>query len=328
MAKSLLDGKRVLITGGTGTFGRSMVEYLLAMPKVERVIVFSRDEYKQSQMAHEFHNDPRLQFFLGDVRDRARLHRAFNHVDIVIHAAALKQVPALEYNPSEAIETNIIGTKNVIDAAHDRNIERVLVISSDKAVQPINLYGATKLCAERLAIAGNAYRGRHGQTMISVVRYGNVIGSRGSLVELIEKQRPTGELTLTDERMTRFWLHITDITKIVVEILGIMEGGEIFIPKMQSLAIVDVMKVCAPECTIKTIGIRPGEKLHETLITEHEAVRAHDVGTMYVILPEFRTWPTKGVFAKKKSFPKDTIYASNHPDFLLSAKHVKKVLRV
>src|SRR3989344_5769732 len=327
MKKGYLAGKTVLITGGTGTFGRAMVRLLISNKKVEKIIVFSRDEYKQGEMAREF-DDPRLSFFLGDVRDRARLHRAFNHVDVVIHAAALKQVPALEYNPSEAIETNVIGTKNVIDAAHDRNVERVLFISSDKAVQPINLYGATKLCGERLAVAGNAYRGRHGKTLISVVRYGNVIGSRGSLVELIEKQKATGELMLTDERMTRFWLHITDIMKLVMEILEIMEGGEIFVPKMESLRVVDVMKVLAPECKIKTIGIRPGEKLHEILITEHEAPHTHDVGSMYVILPDFRMWDSKNSFAKKKLFPKDRTYASNSPDYFLSEKDVKKVLKV
>ena len=327
MKKNYLDGKSVLITGGTGTFGRAMTRHLLSLPKVKRIIVFSRDEYKQSQMAAEF-QDQRLTFFLGDIRDRARLHRAFNHIDIVIHAAALKQVPALEYNPSEAIETNIVGTKNVIDAAHDRNVERVLFISSDKAVQPINLYGASKMCGERLAIAGNAYRGRHGKTIISVVRYGNVIGSRGSLVELIEKQKKTGVLTLTDERMTRFWLHIDDIMHLVTDIISIMEGGEVFVPKMKSLRIVDVMKVLAPECKVKTIGIRPGEKLHEILLTEHETLRAHDLGTMYVVLPEFLTWSSKNSFAKKKLFPKGGVYASNDPAYLLSEKDVKKVLKV
>ena len=328
MAKGFLDGKTILITGGTGTFGSAMVKHLLTTTKAGRVIVFSRDEYKQSQMAAAFQHDPRLAFFIGDVRDAVRLHRAFNQVDIVIHAAALKQVPALEYNPTEAIETNIMGTKNVIDAAHDRNVERVLFISSDKAVQPINLYGATKLCGERLAVAANAYRGRHGKTRISVVRYGNVIGSRGSLVELIEKQRTTGSLTLTDERMTRFWLHITDIMKLVTHILDIMEGGEIFVPKMQSLKVVDVMKVLAPDCSIKTIGMRPGEKLHETLITEHEAPRARDLGDMYVIVPEFQTWYTTKSFQKKKPFPKDSVYVSNSPDYLLPLKDVKKVLHL
>ncbi|OGG88426.1 UDP-N-acetylglucosamine 4,6-dehydratase (inverting), partial [Candidatus Kaiserbacteria bacterium RIFCSPLOWO2_12_FULL_50_28] len=304
-----LKGKTVLITGGTGTFGRAMVRHLLTMRDVRQVIVFSRDEYKQSEMAREF-ADKRLDFFIGDIRDRTRLMRAFHQVNIVIHAAALKQVPALEYNPSEAIETNIIGTKNVIDASLERDVERVLFISSDKAVQPINLYGATKMCAERLAVAANSYRGRTGKTLISVVRYGNVIGSRGSLVELIEKQKQTGTLSLTDERMTRFWLHIEDIMKLVTKILGTMEGGEIFVPKMSSLRIEDVMRELAPKCKMQVIGIRPGEKLHEILITEHEALRTKDLGDMYVIAPEFHPWTAKKYYPKAKPFPKGLVYVS------------------
>lgn len=328
MSASHLKGKSILITGGTGTFGRAMVKHLLANTSAARIVVFSRDEYKQSQMQQELSHDKRLSFFLGDIRDAARLHRAFNHIDIVIHAAALKQVPALEYNPTEAIETNITGTKNVLDAAHDRGVEKVLVVSSDKAVQPINLYGATKLCAERLAVASNAYRGKHGKTRISVVRYGNVIGSRGSLVELIEKRRHTGVLPLTDERMTRFWLHIEDVMKLVTEILDIMEGGEIFIPKMLSLRVEDVMRELAPECKIEVVGMRPGEKLHETLITEHEAVRTRDIGNLYVVLPEFPMWESKNPFGKKKPFPVDSIYVSNNEEYLRPRKDVKKILKV
>ncbi|MEN9561734.1 MAG: hypothetical protein RIQ56_1007, partial [Candidatus Parcubacteria bacterium] len=271
--------------------------------------------------------DDRLNFFLGDIRDPARLRRAFNHVDIVIHAAALKQVPALEYNPSEAIDTNITGTKNVIDAALDRDVGKVLVVSSDKAVQPVNLYGATKLCAERLAVAANAYRGKHGMTKISVVRYGNVIGSRGSLVELIEKRRSTGVLPLTDKRMTRFWIHIEEIMKIVINILDIMEGGEIFIPKMESLLVEDVMTELAPDCKIEVIGIRPGEKLHELLITEHEARRTKDAGEVYVVLPEFRTWPSKEPYKLKKTFDDSSLYVSDNPRFLRSRKDVKRMLK-
>ena len=322
-----LKGKTVLITGGTGTFGRAMVRHLLTMRDVRQVIVFSRDEYKQSEMAREF-ADKRLDFFIGDIRDRTRLMRAFHQVNIVIHAAALKQVPALEYNPSEAIETNIIGTKNVIDASLERDVERVLFISSDKAVQPINLYGATKMCAERLAVAANSYRGRTGKTLISVVRYGNVIGSRGSLVELIEKQKQTGTLSLTDERMTRFWLHIEDIMKLVTKILGTMEGGEIFVPKMSSLRIEDVMRELAPRCKIQVTGIRPGEKLHEILITEHEALRTKDLSDMYIIVPEFHPWTAKKYYPKAKPFPKGLVYVSNAPQFLLSRSHVKKILKV
>jgi len=328
MAKQYLDGKSVLITGGTGTFGSAMVRHLLENTKVAKVIVFSRDEYKQSQMAHRFKNEPRLNFFIGDIRNPDRLRRAFNRIDVVIHAAALKQVPALEYNPTEAIDTNIMGTKNVIDAALDRDVDKVLVISSDKAVQPINLYGATKLCAERLAVAANAYRGQHGKTKISVVRYGNVIGSRGSLVELIENRRSTGVLPLTDKRMTRFWIHIEEIMKIVTNILTVMEGGEIFIPKMESLLVEDVMREMAPECKIEIIGIRPGEKLHEVLITEHEAPRARDIGEVYAILPEFKTWNTKDSFRKKKPFDASSIYVSDNPKYLRPRRDVKKMLKI
>lgn len=327
MAKSYLDKKSVLITGGTGTFGSAMVKHLLDNTKVAKVIVFSRDEYKQSQMAHRFKNNPRLNFFLGDIRDPERLKRAFNRVDVVIHAAALKQVPALEYNPTEAIETNILGTKNVIDAALDRDVDKVLVISSDKAVQPVNLYGATKLCAERLAVAANAYRGHHGKTKISVVRYGNVIGSRGSLVELIENRRSTGILPLTDRRMTRFWIHIEDIMTIVINIMDVMEGGEIFIPKMESLLVEDVMMELAPGCKIEIIGIRPGEKLHEVLITEHEAARTRDIGAVYAVLPEFKMWTTKDSFKNKKPFDTESMYISNNPKYLRDAKAVKKILK-
>lgn len=327
MGTAKLAGKSILITGGTGTFGRAMVKHLLANPRIRRIVVFSRDEYKQSEMRREF-PDTRLLFFLGDIRDPVRLHRAFNQIDIVIHAAALKQVPALEYNPSEAIETNIVGTKNVLDAAHDRNVEHVLFISSDKAVQPVNLYGATKLCAERLAVASNSYRGS-GKTKISVIRYGNVIGSRGSLLDVIEKQRASGTVTLTDARMTRFWIHIDDIMNIVTNILAIMEGGEIFVPKMKSLRIVDVLKVVAPECKVKTIGIRPGEKLHEALMTEHEVRRAKDIGDVLVILPEFHSWDSKtSSFAKKKALPSDMEYVSNNPKLLLALSDVKKVLKI
>lgn len=322
-----LRGKRILITGGTGTFGYAMVRQLLGISGIDKIIILSRDEFKQHEMLREFGGE-RLSFFLGDVRDLSRLTRAFNDIDIVIHAAALKQVPALEYNPLEAVKTNILGTQNVIDAALDRNVDRVIFVSSDKAVHPINLYGATKLTAERLVIASNVYRGEKGKTKLSVIRYGNVIGSRGSLVELIEKQRPTGVITLTDERMTRFWIYIDEVTKVVVNVLKLMQGGEIFVPKMKSLHIIDVIKRLAPECRIKTIGIRAGEKLHETLLTEHEISRTKDLGDMFVILPEFKNWSGKSTFSKSKPFPKDSLYFSNHPDYLLSGRHVKKIIKI
>lgn len=319
-------GKTILVTGGTGTFGRAFVSRILQDKGVSKVIVLSRDEFKQNEMARDF-QDPRLNFLLGDIRDLLRLERAFHGVDIVIHAAALKQVPATERDPLEAVKTNINGTQNVVDAALNCNVDKVLLVSSDKAVEPINLYGATKLVAERLTVASNAYRGK-GNTKLSVVRYGNVIGSRGSVIELIEKQRETGVITLTDDQMTRFWIHIDDVMGIVINILSCMEGGEIFIPKMKSLRVVDVMKAIAPKCKIKTIGIRPGEKLHETLITKHEAVRTKDLNTMFVILPEFVSWLTKNTFSKKKPFPQESIYSSDNPDFLLSLKDAKNILKI
>lgn len=324
--KDYLSGKTILVTGGTGTFGRAFVTRILANKSVAKVIVLSRDEFKQNEMSRDF-QDKRLNFFLGDVRDLSRLERAFSGVDIVIHAAALKQVPATEYNPLEAVKTNINGTQNVVDAAVNCEVDKVLVVSSDKAVEPINLYGATKLVAERLTVASNSYRGK-GNTKLSVVRYGNVIGSRGSVIELVEKQRATGVLTLTDERMTRFWIHIQDVMEMVINILDHMEGGEIFIPKMKSLQVVDVLKTLAPECKLKVVGIRPGEKLHEKLLTKHESDRTRDLGTMFAILPEFVSWATKNSFANKKHFPLESVYSSDSPDFLLPAKDVKKILKI
>lgn len=324
--KDYLDGKIILVTGGTGTFGRAFVTRILKNKKVAKVIVLSRDEFKQNEMSRDF-QDKRLNFFLGDVRDLSRLERAFSGVNIVIHAAALKQIPATEYNPLEAVKTNINGAQNVVDAAIDCGVDKVLFVSSDKAVEPVNLYGATKLVAERLMVASNAYRGK-GNTKISVVRYGNVIGSRGSVIELIEKQRATGTVTLTDERMTRFWIHIQDVMEMVINILDCMEGGEIFIPKMKSLRVVDVLKTLAPECKLNVIGIRPGEKLHEKLLTKHESGRTRDLGTMFAILPEFVSWATKDSFKKKKLFPAESIYSSDSADFLLPMKNVKDILKV
>lgn len=322
-----LHGKSVLVTGGTGTFGRAIVRRLLAIPDIGRVIILSRDEYKQSQMMSEpDYRDPRLLFFIGDIRHKERLHRAFNHVDIVVHAAALKQVPALEYNPSEAIETNVVGTRNVIEAALDRDVPQVLIISSDKAVQPINLYGASKMCAERLAIAANSYRGAHGRTRISAIRYGNVLGSRGSIVEVIKKQRPTGAITLTDERMTRFWIHIDSVIDHVFQALGVMDGGEVFVPKMSSARVADLLKALAPECTFKIIGMRPGEKLHETLITEYEAKRTRDLGGIFAIEPEFETWGRKNPLEQHPLLSDDVVYSSDNKLYLLARERVGELL--
>ncbi|MDP2676849.1 MAG: UDP-N-acetylglucosamine 4,6-dehydratase (inverting) [bacterium] len=313
-----LANKTILVTGGTGTFGRAFISRLLSSSGAKKIIVFSRDEFKQHHMQREL-NDARLRFFLGDVRDLPRLQRAFHEVDIVVHAAALKQVPAVEYNPLEAIKTNIMGTQNVVDAALDNSVERVLFISSDKAVQPVNLYGATKLCAEKIIVGANVYRGERGPRF-SVMRYGNVWGSRGSLIELIERQRQTGVVTLTDERMTRFWIKIETVMKNIEESLETMHGGEIFIPKMFSSYIADVIAMLAPDCRVQKIGIRPGEKLHEVLITEHEALRTHDIGNLFVISPEFVSWGGADRLSHMKKIPNDFYYVSNSSDFLKSAE--------
>lgn len=322
---SFLNGKTILVTGGTGTFGHAFLAKLIAVPGIKKIIVFSRDEFKQSVMQSEI-KDGRVRYFLGDVRDLPRLDRAFNGVDIVVHAAALKQVPAIEYNPLEAVKTNVLGTQNVIDAALNNNVEKVLFVSSDKAVQPVNLYGASKLCAERLVVAANMYRGGKGKTRFSVVRYGNVIGSRGSIVELVSKKRHTGVLPLTDERMTRFWIKVENVMNIILGGLDIMEGGEIFVPKMKSLKVVDVLQTLAPECKLQTVGIRPGEKMHEILMTEYEVPRARDLGAMYAILPEFSADQGPSKHESKPFFPKNSIYVSNHEHFLLPAHKAREVL--
>lgn len=324
---SYLFGKKILIIGGTGTFGRALVSRLLTVPEIEKIVVLSRDELKQSEMQREFH-DPRLRFFIGDVRDLQRLERAFQDIDVVVHAAALKQVPATEYNPLEAVKTNVIGVQNVIDAALDNNVEKVMFVSSDKAVQPINLYGATKLCGEKLCIAANAYRGKIHKTRFGVIRYGNVLGSRGSLLEVIKQQQLTGVVTLTDERMTRFWITIERVIDNVLKGLEYMAGGETFVPKMRSTRVLDIVKTYAPNCKIKTIGIRPGEKLHETLIAEHEVPRTKDVHGMFVIRPEY-DWGDGSVWLQNlPSVSPDFLYTSNNPEFLLSVKEIPQVISV
>ena len=319
-----LNGKTILVTGGTGTFGRAFVARLLAVPGVAKIIVFSRDELKQSELQSKHPNEKRLRYFIGDVRDSDRLKRAFEGVDIVVHAAALKQVPATEYNPFEAVKTNIVGSQNVIDAALATGVSKVLLVSSDKAVEPINLYGATKLSAEKLCIAANAYVKGESSTAFSVVRYGNVIGSRGSLVELVDRLRATGRIPLTDTRMTRFWIRIEHVTDIVLECLSLMRGGEIFVPKMKNMRVADVIKLLAPECKIDDIGIRPGEKLHEILITEYEAKRAKELSHVYVIKPEFGSTDVQWLQGKR-GVSEHFSYRSNNKKFLLTVKEAKAI---
>ena len=291
---SILDGASVLVTGGTGSFGRRFVRTVLAKYKVSRLVVFSRDEMKQFEMREEFpiSEHPNLRFFIGDVRDRERLYRALDGVDVVVHAAALKQVPAAEFNPLEPIKTNVLGSANVIDAAIDRKVKRVLALSTDKAANPVNLYGATKLCADKLFVAANQYAG-HSGTRFSVVRYGNVVGSRGSVIPYFLVQRQTGRLTITDTRMTRFLITLDDGVKLVLSSLERMVGGEIFVPKIPSARVTDLARVIAPECKHEVIGIRPGEKLHEAMITEDDARVTLEFDDHFVIQPTHSFWNHK-----------------------------------
>lgn len=280
-----LKDKTILVTGGTGSFGKNYIKHILKDTGVKKVVVFSRDELKQFNMQKEVPDD-RLRFFLGDVRDQPRLERAFHGVDVVVHAAALKQVPMLEYNPFEAVKTNIIGSQNVIEAAINQNVEKVLLVSTDKAAQPANLYGSTKLCAERLFVSGNSYAG--GKTRFSCVRYGNVLGSRGSLVESLIKNKGKAEkLFITHNEMTRFWITLPQTFELVRFALENMEGGEIVIPKIPSMKILDIFEALAPNVELEELGIRPGEKMHELLLSKQEARHTLELEKYFVILPEF-----------------------------------------
>ncbi len=317
--------KNVLITGGTGSFGRKFVEILLRDHRPKKLIVFSRDELKQFEMRNYFRDDPTLRFFLGDVRDRERLERAFDGVDIVIHAAALKQVPTLEYNPFEAVKTNIIGAENVINAAVDRGVGRVVALSTDKAVNPVNLYGATKLCAEKLFIDGNSYAGLKG-TRFSIVRYGNVLASRGSVIPFFKEKSKTGVLPVTDKRMTRFWITLDQATGFVTQCLETMVGGEIFVPKIPTMSILDLASVIGPQCKIETIGIRPGEKLHEVLISSHEARNTVAFENYFLIQPEFHWWVKENIWRNGNRVSDNFEYSSDKNDRTLTRLELKEML--
>lgn len=326
MSFDYLQGKSVLVTGGTGSFGQACVRTLLEHTEAARIVIFSRDELKQTQMEAAI-PDPegRLRFFLGDIRDLQRLQRAFRNVDYVIHAAALKHVPILEYNPFEAVKTNILGTQNVINAAIDQNVTKVLLISTDKAANPANLYGATKLCAEKLVINGNFYAGVDRGTRFSVVRYGNVLGSRGSLIQLIKNQEAGGTLKITHEEMTRFWITIDEGVNLVLDRLGGMHGGEIFIPKIPSMKIVDVMRVLAPESKREVIGIRPGEKLHECLITPEEARHTKEFDKYFVIMPEGPWWPHADKYEDGGNLANDFVFTSQSNKDWLDDEGLKRL---
>jgi UDP-N-acetylglucosamine 4,6-dehydratase len=318
--------KTVLVTGGTGSFGRKFVEIMLKDYKPAKLIIFSRDELKQHEMRETGFDHPSLRYFIGDVRDVARLRRAMDGVDIVVHAAALKQVPACEYNPNEAVKTNILGGSNVIDAALDVEVERVMALSTDKAVNPINIYGATKLAAEKLFVQSNAYAGRK-RTRFACVRYGNVVGSRGSVVPIFLRQRETGKLTITDERMTRFWLSLEQGVRFTIRCIEQMQGGEVFVPKIPSMRVMDLAQAIAPDCEVQVIGIRPGEKLHEVLISEDEARHSLELEDMFVVEPPGALWFGHGWREKGKPLPEGFRYASNTNDRWLTVEEIREMVR-
>jgi UDP-N-acetylglucosamine 4,6-dehydratase len=307
---AILDGKSILVTGGTGSFGRAFVEYALRS-RARKVIVFSRDEQKHYALERQL-TDRRIRFFVGDIRDRDRLQTALRDVDIVIHAAAMKHVPICEYNPIEAVQTNVHGARNLIEAAMSCGVQRVIALSTDKAVSPANLYGATKLCMEKLLIAANAYAGDR-TTRFSVVRYGNVMGSAGSVIPLFRAQRNRGHLTITDARMTRFWIEMSDAIALVLRGLALMIGGEIFIPKLPTTDIETLAEAVAPGVPRTTVGIRPGEKLHETLISAEETRRTSDLGDVLVVWPEYQ-FHTLTCVRPGTPVPEDFVYSSDRAE--------------
>jgi UDP-N-acetylglucosamine 4,6-dehydratase/5-epimerase len=286
---SIFDGTTVLITGGTGSFGKRFLATMLDETPVAKIIVYSRDELKQFELQQRYPTEPRLRWFLGDVRDYQRLYRAFRGVDFVVHAAALKQVPAAEYNPFEAVKTNIHGAQNVIEAAIEQRVQRVIALSTDKASSPMNLYGATKLVSDKLFVSGNSYSAGT-ETRFSVVRYGNVVGSRGSVVPFFKERAASGVLPITDARMTRFWITLDQGVRFVMDNLERMHGGELFVPKIPSMKVTDLARAMAPKARLEVVGIRPGEKLHEEMISVHDSRSTRDMGDYYVIQPEFEWW--------------------------------------
>jgi UDP-N-acetylglucosamine 4,6-dehydratase len=324
----MFNGKDILITGGTGSFGHAFIKTILERYSPNRLIVFSRDELKQFNMQQTFPpaSYPSLRFFLGDVRDEGRLRTAFRGVHYVVHAAALKQVPAAEYNPFEFIKTNIIGAQNLINAAIDCGVEKVVALSTDKAVNPINLYGATKLCSDKLLVAGNAYVGSN-TTKFSVVRYGNVLGSRGSVIPLFLKQRESGTLTVTDPRMTRFWITLAQGVEFVLMAMGKMKGGEIFVPKLPTMTIGDLARAICPQCELNIIGSRPGEKIHEILIPRDEARNTVEFDDYYITRPVMSSADTTMFKAGGRAMDENHEYISSNTDRLLSQQELEAIVQ-
>ena len=317
------DDRTVLVTGGTGSFGKQFARMTLGKP-IRKLIVFSRDELKQHQMRTSGFDDARIRYFIGDVRDPDRLRRAMEGVDIVVHAAALKQVPACEYNPIEAIMTNVMGARHVVDAALDTGVQRVMALSTDKAVNPINLYGATKLCAEKLFIQSNSYAGTK-EIRFSCVRYGNVVGSRGSVIPLFLEQKKDGKITVTDKRMTRFWITLEQGARFVSRCIEEMHGGEVFVPKIPSMNIGELVQAIAPEAAVDVVGIRPGEKVHELLVSEDEARHALEFDDMFVIEPTHPWW-SRQKWAHGKRPQEGFRYGSDANPQKLSVHELRKMI--
>ena len=321
---SQLDGASVLITGGTGSLGKSLVHYLLTETTVRRIAVFSRDELKQHDLRIHFKDDPRLRWFLGDIRDLDRLKRAFHGVDFVIHAAALKQVDTGEYNPMEFIKTNVLGSQNVIDASIDAGVKRVVALSTDKASSPINLYGATKLTADKLFVAANNYSYTYG-TIFSVVRYGNVMGSRGSVIPFFKNLAAQGKpLPITDLRMTRFWISIEDAVKFVIDSLEMMTGGELYVPRIPSMKIIDLAHAVSAESKLEEIGMRPGEKLHEEMISADDSRRTIILDNRFVVTPVVAEWGYSAPAGQ--TMPEGQAYRSDSNDMWILASDIKKFI--
>lgn len=326
---NIFKDKVILITGGTGSFGNEFTKIVLKEYNPKKIIIYSRDEFKQYEMNKIFPREKYpIRFFLGDIRDKYRLHRAFEGVDWVIHAAALKQVPALEYNPTEAVKTNVDGADNIVGAAIDEGVKKVIALSTDKAVNPINLYGATKLVAEKVFIAANAYGG--GKVKFSVVRYGNVVGSRGSVIPFFLNIRKEGkkEFPITNKDMTRFWITLKQSVSLVIKALENSEGGEVFVPKLPSMRILDLVKAIEPNYKIKIIGIRPGEKLHESLISKDEARNTKIFDDTFIILPQF--FDVTGIhkkYEKCPSVPEHFSYTSDNNDKWISFEELKKMVK-
>jgi UDP-N-acetylglucosamine 4,6-dehydratase len=328
----MLTGKSVLITGGTGSFGKKMVETLLEKyPVVRRIVVYSRDELKQFEMAQVYPTEryPQMRYFIGDVRDRDRLRRAMQSIDYVIHAAALKQVPAAEYNPFEAIKTNVLGAQNVIEAAMDEGVKKVVALSTDKAAAPINLYGATKLCSDKLFVSANNFKGS-ADIRFSVVRYGNVLGSRGSVIPFFLKQCGKGVLTITDTRMTRFNITLEEGVALVLYAMTHMWGGEIFVPKIPSYRILDLADAIGPTCRREIVGIRAGEKLHEEMITETDALNSLEFKDHFVILPSMRLWDINRYMETFEGHPCDAgfRYCSGTNTEWLTVAELRQLIRL